>query len=204
MATPSIALPRSLAPRLGGALALGGLVSCGLVMCMRAAAGPSGLIPASWHGMPEWMAGPLPGVGTGLTAGAFSAAMALAQHHLKRMLAFVTISYMGLFLVGIAVLSADGLAGTAVYVVGDGLAKAALFVCVGIIQHRRASIDEVGLHGRCRELRLVGAIFTLGALTVAGLPPFGPFLGKALVEDAAAKVSGLAWIPAAMMVASAL
>src|SRR3954471_12672735 len=73
MATPSIALPRSLAPRLGGALALGGLVSCGLVMCMRAAAGPSGLIPASWHGMPGWMAGPLPSVGTGLTAGAFSA-----------------------------------------------------------------------------------------------------------------------------------
>src|SRR3954449_11832852 len=76
MATPSIALPRSLAPRIGN-LALGGLVACGLVICVRAAAAPSGLIPASWHGMPEWMAGPLPGVGTGLTAGAFSALFVL-------------------------------------------------------------------------------------------------------------------------------
>src|SRR4051812_9183874 len=72
MATPSIALPRTLAPRLGG-LALGGLVACGLVICMRAAAAPSGLIPASWHGMPGWMAGPLPGVGEGLTGSDFSA-----------------------------------------------------------------------------------------------------------------------------------
>jgi multicomponent Na+:H+ antiporter subunit D len=140
----------------------------------------------------------------GLATAFVGAAMALVQHHLKRMLAFATISYMGLFLVGIAVLSADGLAGTAVYVVGEGLVKASLFVCVGIVQHRRASIDEVDLHGRCQDLRMVGVVFTLGALTIAGLPPFGPFLGKALVEDAAAKVSGLGWMPAAMMVASAL
>jgi multicomponent Na+:H+ antiporter subunit D len=140
----------------------------------------------------------------GLATAFVGAAMALAQHHLKRMLAFATISYMGLFLVGIAVLSADGLAATAVYVVGDGLVKAALFVCIGIVQHRRASIDEVDLHGRCGDLRAVGVVFTLGALTIAGLPPFGPFLGKALVEDAAAKVAGMGWVPAAMMVASAL
>ena len=140
----------------------------------------------------------------GLVTAALGAAMALAQHHLKRMLAFVTISYMGLFLVGVAALSADGLAGTAVYVVGDGLVKAALFVCVGIVQHRRASIDEVDLHGRARDLPLVAGLFTVGALAMAGLPPFGPFLGKALVEDAIAKVSGMGWVPAVMMVTSAV
>jgi multicomponent Na+:H+ antiporter subunit D len=140
----------------------------------------------------------------GIATAFVGAAMALAQHHLKRMLAFATISYMGLFLVGIAALSSDGLAGTAVYVVGDGLVKASLFVCVGILQHRRASIDEVDLHGRCRDLRLVTWVFTIGALAIAGLPPFGPFLGKALVEDAAVKVAGFGWVPAAMMVASAL
>jgi alpha-1,6-mannosyltransferase len=72
MATPSIALPRSLALRLGD-LALAGIVACGLLICVHAAAGPSGLIPASWHGMPAWMAGPLPGAGEGLTHGTFSA-----------------------------------------------------------------------------------------------------------------------------------
>ena len=140
----------------------------------------------------------------GLGTAAVGASMSLAQHHLKRMLAFATIAYMGLFLVGIALLSAGGLAGTAVYVVGDGLVKAALFVCIGIVQHRRASIDEVDLHGRARDLRLTAAIYGVGALAIAGLPPFGPFLGKALVEDAASHGYGLWWMPAVMMVASAL
>lgn len=140
----------------------------------------------------------------GLTTAFVGAAMALAQHHLKRMLAFATVSYMGLFVVGIAMLSAGGLAGTAVYVVGDGFVKASLFVCIGIVQHRRSSVDEVDLHGRCRNMPWVGVMFALGALAVAGLPPFGPFLGKALVEDAALKQSGMAWVPVAMMAASAL
>jgi multicomponent Na+:H+ antiporter subunit D len=140
----------------------------------------------------------------GLVTAFVGGAMALAQHHLKRMLAFVTVAYVGLFLVGVALLSADGLAGTAVFVVGDGLAKAALFACVGIVQHRKASIDEVDLHGRCRDLPITGAVFTIAALAVAGLPPFGPFLGKALVEDAALKVPGMEWVPAAMLLASAL
>src|SRR5205085_2637414 len=58
--------------------------------------------------------------------------------------------------------------------------------------------------GRCRDLPLTGAVFGIGALAIAGLPPFGPFLGKALVEDAAADGRGLTWVPVAMMVASAL
>src|SRR4051812_49106783 len=72
MTAPSIALPRSLAPA-ASSFALAGLVASGVLICLRAAAGPSGLIPASWHGMPGWMAGPLPGIGDGLTGAAFSA-----------------------------------------------------------------------------------------------------------------------------------
>ena len=140
----------------------------------------------------------------GLGTAFIGATMALAQHHLKRMLAFATIAFMGLFLVGLAMLSADGLAATAIYVVGDGLVKASLFVCIGIVQHRRASIDEVELHARCRDLRITGWMYGIGALAIAGLPPFGPFLGKALVEDAASHGRGLWWVPALMMVVSAL
>jgi hypothetical protein len=56
----------------GASLALAGLVASGTAICLRAAAGPSGLIPASWHGMPGWMGGPLPGVGGSLSASAFT------------------------------------------------------------------------------------------------------------------------------------
>jgi multicomponent Na+:H+ antiporter subunit D len=119
------------------------------------------------------------------------------------MLAFATIAHVGLFLVGIGLLDADGLAGAAVWIVGDGLVKAALFAMVGLLNDRYATVEEAELHGRARDMRWVGALFCVGALAVASLPPFGPFLGKTLVEDAALK-AGYAWVPAVMVVVSAL
>jgi multicomponent Na+:H+ antiporter subunit D len=143
-------------------------------------------------------------VALGVFTALFGALMALAQHHLKRMLAFVVVSQTGLFLVGIALLSADGLAGTAIFVVGDGLAKAALFICVGVVQHRYDAIEERDLHGRARELWPLGVVYTIAALTIADLPPWGTFAGKALIEDAALKDDAWRWVPAAMTLASAL
>ena len=67
---------------------------------------------------------------------AWSAALfCFRERHLKRLLAFSTISHAGMFLTGIALLTPLGLAGVAVYVAGHALVKAALFLCVG---HRAA------------------------------------------------------------------
>src|SRR4051794_40699588 len=143
-------------------------------------------------------------VGLGVVTALVGAVMCAAQHHLKRLLAFATISHVGLFLVGVGLLDADGVAGAAVWVVGDGLVKAALFAAVGLLNDRFATVEEAALHGRGRELRPAGVLFGAGALAVATLPPFGPFLGKTLVEDAALKAAGYAWVPAVMVVASAL
>jgi multicomponent Na+:H+ antiporter subunit D len=129
--------------------------------------------------------------------------MCLAQDHLKRMLAFATISYAGLFLVGLGLLSADGVAATGLYVVADGLGKAALFACVGILQHRLHHTSEALLHGRARELRWTAVIVVLGALSFAAVPPFGTFFAKALLEDALV-AEGYGWVIAVLVVASAL
>jgi multicomponent Na+:H+ antiporter subunit D len=143
-------------------------------------------------------------VALGLLTALLGAVMCPAQHHLKRMLAFATISHVGLFLVALGLLTADGVAGAAIWIVGDGLVKAALFAMVGLLNNRFATVDERELHGRGRELRGAGILFCLAALAVSSLPPFGPFLGKTLVEDAALKVGGYAWVPALMVVVSAL
>jgi multicomponent Na+:H+ antiporter subunit D len=99
------------------------------------------------------------------------------QRHIKRLLAFSTISHAGLFLMGMALLTPLGLAGAAVYVVGHGLVKAALFLCVGIVLHRLGSVDETRLHGRGRPLRATGIVFVLASLGLADLPPFALYLG---------------------------
>ncbi|MBD0694163.1 complex I subunit 5 family protein [Streptomyces sp. CBMA123] len=137
----------------------------------------------------------------GIVTALLGAVMCWQQRHLKRLLAFSTISHIGLFLIGIALLTPDGAAGTALYVAAHGLVKAALFGLTGVLLDRYGSVDEHGLHGRARSLRTVGVLFTVGALALAGMPPFGTGLGKALTEDAAGHLQP--WLPTVFVLASA-
>jgi multicomponent Na+:H+ antiporter subunit D len=132
-------------------------------------------------------------IGAGVLTAVIGAVMCASQHHLKRMLAFATIAQVGLFLVGLGLLSRDGLAGAALWIVADGLVKASLFVCVAILQHRFGSVELADLHGRGRGSWPLGVLFVLGALLIASLPPAGPFLGKAIVEEAAL-AAGAGWL----------
>jgi multicomponent Na+:H+ antiporter subunit D len=128
--------------------------------------------------------------------------MCVMQHHLARLLAFATVSDVGLALVGVALLEPVGLGGATLYAAADGMVKAALFVLVGIVAHRFGSLDELELHGRGRRLAWAAPLFVLGALGLAGVPPFGTFVGKALVEEGAR--GGGPWVGALFMVSSGL
>ena len=69
----------------------------------------------------------------GTVSAVAGAVMCFAQSHLKRLLAFSTISHMGLMFIGFALLSPQGMAGLGVYLIGHSLAKAALFLATGIL-----------------------------------------------------------------------
>jgi multicomponent Na+:H+ antiporter subunit D len=142
-------------------------------------------------------------VGAGALTAVVAGLMCFAQRHLKRMLAFATISHVGLFLIGVALLEPGGLAGTAIYVLADGAVKASLFVCVGVLGHRFASVDEHVLHARGRDLPLTAGLMALGGLALASLPPFGPFLGKSMIEQSAHDL-GYGWVTVVFVLASAL
>jgi hypothetical protein len=101
-----------------GAAALAGLVLCGALICLHAASGRSGLSPASWHGLPGWMAGPLPSAGqplrSGLFAGLFVAmcgcyalALALGRHVSPRAAIGTIVLLHLLFMLAPPLLSAD-------------------------------------------------------------------------------------------------
>ncbi|CAG7646050.1 complex I subunit 5 family protein [Actinacidiphila bryophytorum] len=130
------------------------------------------------------------------------AVMCWQQRHLKRMLAFSTIAHAGLWLLGLSLPGATATAGTAVYVAGHAGVKAALFGLTGVLLDRHGSVDEHGLYGTERGSPYTGALFLTGALALAGLPPFGTALGKAVAEDAAGH--HLAWLPALYVLVSAL
>jgi multicomponent Na+:H+ antiporter subunit D len=133
-------------------------------------------------------------VGAGVLTALVGAAMAFFQRDLKRLLAFVTISHVGVFLVGLGLLTARGLAGTTLYVVADGFVKGGLFLAVGILIRRARSGDELTLRGRGGVAPTAGIAFLLGGLGLAGLPPFGMFLGFALITRSAIGI-GYGWLP---------
>jgi multicomponent Na+:H+ antiporter subunit D len=132
-------------------------------------------------------------LGFGIFTAVVGAVMALAQLHLKRMLAFVTLSHLGIYLIGIGLLTPLGLAGASLLVIGDGLAKSALFLGVGVLQHQRSSVSEIKLRGRGRGLAVTGVTIAAGALVLADLPPFVSSAGHALLVDAADQ-AGLPWM----------
>jgi multicomponent Na+:H+ antiporter subunit D len=139
----------------------------------------------------------------GLLTALVGALFCMRERHLKRILAFSTISHAGLFLTGIALLTPLGLAGVAVYVIGHALVKGALFLCVGIVLHRLHSVNESWLHGRGKQLPWTGVVFTIAAFGLADLPLFATSLGKGWIEDSASTV-GMVWISVVFVVSSVL
>lgn len=129
--------------------------------------------------------------------------MCFLQRHLKRLLAFSSISHMGVLLAGTAMLTPAGLAGAGIYLVSHGFIKGALFACAGIILNFFSSVDELELRGRGRRFPLTGIIFTLGGLALAGLPLFGLYAGKAILDAEAARLN-LGWAPVIFFISSAL
>jgi multicomponent Na+:H+ antiporter subunit D len=142
-------------------------------------------------------------IALGVATALLGATMCFQQRHVKRLLAFSTISHVGLFICGIALLSHKGIAGVAVYVVGHGLTKAALFMCAGVLLHRFATIDEFELHDRGGDVALVGLLMALGALLLAALPPFTTFMGKSLLEEGSS-AAGYNWLIFVYIVVSAV
>jgi multicomponent Na+:H+ antiporter subunit D len=132
-------------------------------------------------------------LGLGIATAVVGAVMALAQTQLKRMLAFLTMSHLGIYLIGVGLLTELGLAGAALLVIGDALAKSALFLGVGVVQHQRSTVSETKLRGRGRGLAVTGVTVVLGALVLADLPPFVSSDGHALLVEAADQV-GLGWL----------
>ena len=133
-------------------------------------------------------------LGLGVLTAVVGALYCFRERHVKRLLAFSTISHAGMFLAGFALLTPLGLAGAALSVLAHGFVKGALFLGAGIVLHRLHSVNETYLHGRGKHLCVTGVVFTLAALGLADLPPFGTFLGKGWIADSADSTAGGPWL----------
>jgi multicomponent Na+:H+ antiporter subunit D len=142
-------------------------------------------------------------IAAGTITAIWGGVMCYTQRHLKRLLAFSTISHIGVFLCGVGLLSPRGLAGVATWVAGHGLTKGALFMLVGVLLHRFGTIDEFDLHGKGREIRAAGVMFGIGGLVLSAAPGVTSFFGKSLLDSAALEAD-YPWLPAVFVLSSIL
>ena len=108
---------------------------------------------------------------------------ALAQNDLKRLLSFDIISQIGYMLMGLGLFTVGGVSAAVLYVVHTIPVKTSLFLVVGVIEKGAGTSHLDRLGGLGRRAPVLGLLFLLPALSLAGVPPLSGFIGKlALVE----------------------
>jgi multicomponent Na+:H+ antiporter subunit D len=104
--------------------------------------------------------------------------IALSQDELKRRLAFSTISQLSYIVLGIALLSPNGMLGGIIHIAMHAFGKITLFFCAGAIMVATGKKYISQLSGLGRTMPITFFAFFIGALSVIGLPPTGGFYSK--------------------------
>jgi multicomponent Na+:H+ antiporter subunit D len=146
----------------------------------------------------------IPILGLLLTVGIISAllgaVMALAQDDLKRLLAYDTISQMGILAIGLGTGTAPGIAGAVYHLVSHALFKSLLFLCAGAILHRTGLTKLSGMGGLARRMPVVAVAFVIGAASIAGIPPFNGYVSLSLIHTGL--LDSHQYVPYALMLAA--
>ncbi len=132
----------------------------------------------------------------GLVTMLLGAGVALFRHDLKSILAYSTISQLGMLvmLLGFS-LEAAALAAV-LHILNHAAFKAALFMSAGIVEHETGTRDIRRLGGLAKAMPITALIATLAAASMAGLPPLGGFISKEamLYETPKLALFGLPWL----------
>jgi len=128
----------------------------------------------------------------GATSGVLGVLYALAQHDLKRLLAYHSVENIGIILIGIGIgvlglayghpaLVALGFAAGLLHVVNHSIFKGLLFLGAGSVQHAAHTVELEELGGLLRRMPWTGACFLIGSAAIVGLPPLNGFISEFLL-----------------------
>ena len=133
-------------------------------------------------GTPEWIT-----IVTtaGLVTMVLGAVIALFKHDLKALLAFSTVSHLGLITMLLGTSTAFGAMAAVFHILNHATFKAALFMSAGIIDHETHTRDIRRLGGLRRLMPVTFGIVCLAALSMAGIPLLNGFLSKEMMLEEA-------------------
>ncbi len=129
----------------------------------------------------------------GLVTMVFAAFVAIFKHDLKGLLAYSTVSHLGLvtFLIG---LNTPLSAAVAVFhILNHAAFKAALFMSAGIVDHETGTRDMRKLGGLMAMLPVMGWLVMIALAAMAGLPPFNGFISKEMMLEESLHAGSRLW-----------
>jgi hydrogenase-4 component B len=147
---------------------------------------------------PSWWGAVL--IAVGVVSGLAGVLHALAQHDLKRLLAYHSVENVGIIALGIGVgligqshgtplVAFLGYAGAMLHVLNHGLFKGLLFQAAGSVLHGTGTGDVDSLGGLSRRMPTTTAAFLVGSVAISGLPPFNGFVSEWLIYVGAFRAS---------------
>jgi hydrogenase-4 component B len=164
--------------------------------------------PPAWWG---WLL-----VAMGVVSGIGGVLFALAQHDLKRLLAYHSVENIGIITLGLGVgllgvhavlplVALAGFAGALLHVLNHALFKGLLFLGAGAVAHATGTRDLDQLGGLGKRMPWTGATFLVGAAAISGLPPLNGFVSEFLIYTGAfaAALTGRGALLAAAVAAAA-
>jgi hydrogenase-4 component B len=118
--------------------------------------------------------------------------LALAQHDLKRLLAYHSVENIGIIALGIGVgmlgqathapgVAIAGYSGALLHTLNHGLFKGLLFQATGAVVHATGSRDIESHGGLLHRMPVTGTLFLVGAVAISGLPPLNGFVSEWLI-----------------------
>lgn len=141
--------------------------------------------------------------GFGIVSACVAALLALGQKDLKRLLAWDTVSQMGIVVVGFETANPLGVGGAMYHLLNHGLFKGLLFLCAGSVVHITGQTELSEMGGLWRRLPVAAFGFTIGVLAIAGIPPFNGYSSLGLLHEGVHAADGPVML-AAVQLAQAL
>ncbi len=151
------------------------------------------------HEIPVWS--PLLAT-VGIATMAWCSFLALRQKDLKALLAFSTVSQLGLIMSLLAWNRPDATSAGLFHILNHGLFKGALFLLVGVIEHAAHTRDLTRLPSLRRYMPRTYILLAVAALSMAGIPPLGGFVSKEMFLDQALGLPAL--LPQIALIGAAL
>ena len=111
----------------------------------------------------------------------YGALVAMVQPDVKKLVAYSSVSHMGLIVLGIFAFTTQGLQGSTVQMLNHGLSTGALFLLVGMIYERRHTRMISDFGGLAHTNPVLASLFLIVTLSSIGLPGLNGFVGEVLI-----------------------